>query len=231
MKAFLRKSSERGEARFGGWLDSKHTFSFGSYYDPRFMGFGHLRVINQDKVAAGGGFPTHPHRNMEILSYVVDGALAHRDTIGTGSVIRPGEVQLMSAGRGISHSEMNHSAEERVQFLQIWVLPDRANTEPGYQQREFDTSRRGATLVVSPDGRDGSLTIKQDTDIHRVLLDAGQDLSLPLRHQRAWVQLVKGALQVQDVLLQPGDGLALEDVDTLALTANADVEALVFDLL
>jgi quercetin 2,3-dioxygenase len=225
----LRRSDDRGQADHG-WLRSRHTFSFADYRDPRFMGFGALRVINEDRVAPGGGFGTHPHRDMEIVSYVVAGALAHRDTLGTGSVIRPGDVQLMRAGRGISHSEMNASQTEPVHFLQIWILPAQQSTEPGYQQRAFPLDERGLRLVVSPDGRDGSLTLGQDADIHRALLDAGQQATLSLRHPRAWVQLVRGALEVNGQPLQAGDGLAMVDATRVDLVARHDVEALVFDL-
>ncbi|MCB9683375.1 MAG: pirin family protein [Alphaproteobacteria bacterium] len=224
----IRRAAERGHADHG-WLDSHHTFSFASYHDPRFMGFSHLRVINEDRVAAGGGFPTHPHRNMEIVSYVIDGALAHRDTLGTGSVIRPGEVQLMSAGSGIQHSEMNASRTDGVHFLQIWVLPAQAATTPRYDQRDFGRTP-GVQLVVSPDGRDGSLTIGQDTDIHRALLPGGETATVDLRHTRAWVQVVRGTLDVDGARLFPGDGLAVDGATALHLSAHDDVEALVFDL-
>lgn len=230
MQMAIRRAGERGHAQHG-WLDSWHTFSFAGYHDPRFMGFGHLRVINQDRVAAGAGFPAHPHRNMEIVTYVIEGALAHRDTLGTGSVIRPGEVQRMTAGRGIAHSEMNGSKTDPVHFLQIWILPAAGNTEPGYDQRDFGLADDdGLRLVVSPDGRDGSLSIGQDVDIHRALLLEGAAASLPLRHDRAWVQVIRGPLEVQGALLQPGDGLAVVGATSLALKAHGAVEALLFDL-
>lgn len=171
MQMAIRRADQRGRADFG-WLDSRHTFSFGSYWDPAYMGFGDLRVVNEDKVAPGGGFPQHPHRNMEIVSYVVKGGLAHRDSTGAGGVIRPGQVQVMSAGRGVVHSEMNASDTEPVHFLQIWLLPREAGTQPRYDDKTFDATP-GVRLVVSPDGRDGSLTIGQDTDLYRVLLDPG----------------------------------------------------------
>lgn len=224
----IRRSKDRGHAEHG-WLDSHHTFSFAEYLDPRFMGHGHLRVINEDRVEPGRGFGTHGHRNMEIVSYVIDGALGHRDTIGTGSVIRPGEVQLMSAGRGVSHSEMNASRTDPVHFLQIWVLPREGNTQPRYAQHDFG-SDPGLRLVVSPDGRDGSLTIGQDTDIWRALLPAGTSERLTLRRARGWVQVVSGTLDVNGVRLYPGDGAALEDVRELALEAHDAVNALIFDL-
>jgi redox-sensitive bicupin YhaK (pirin superfamily) len=226
----IRRSAERGHVEMG-WLDSHHTFSFGHYHDPRFMGFGHLRVINEDRVEPGQGFMPHGHRDMEIVSYVVDGALAHEDSTGSGGVIRPGEVQVMSAGRGIRHSEMNGSAEEPVHFLQIWLLPKAGGTEPGYAQRDFGRDP-GLRLVVSPDGRDGSLPIGQDVDLHRALLPAGEGATLTLRRKRAWVQVVRGTLDVNGARLFPGDGASFTDTSALSLAAvDGDVEALAFDLL
>lgn len=231
MRMAIRRSADRGGADHG-WLKTRHTFSFAGYYDPGFMGFGPLRVINQDRVEAGRGFGTHGHRNMEIISYVVSGALEHRDSMGTGSVIRPGEVQLMSAGTGVTHSEMNHSAEEEVQFLQIWILPEQGGTRPRYEQKAFATAPDdGVRLVVSPDGRDGSLTVGQNVDLYRVLLAPGQRASQALTRRRAWIQVVCGPLQANDVLLNDGDGLAIEspgDVDLIA--GDSEVEALLFDL-
>ena len=232
MQMAIRRAAERGHANHG-WLDTNHTFSFAGYYDPRFMGFSHLRVINEDRVSGGGGFPPHPHRNMEIISYVVEGALEHRDTMGTGTVIRPGEVQLMSAGTGVAHSEYNHSHDDAVHFLQIWVLPKEAGTAPRYDQRAFpadDPDFRGLRLVVSPDGRDGSLTIGQDMDLHRLLLDEGGTATHTTQRERAWVQVVRGELEVNGVLLQASDGLAIEGAERLSFTAHGPVEALVFDL-
>lgn len=223
----IRRSRDRGQADHG-WLQSKHSFSFANYYDPHHMGFGHLRVINQDVVAPGQGFGTHPHRNMEIISYVVRGALEHKDTLGTGSVIRPGEVQLMSAGRGIAHSEFNASTSDEVEFLQIWILPRESGGEPGYQQTDFG-SAPGLTLVVSPDGREGSLRIKQRMELYRLLLTQGSTSWTPSR-ARAWVQVVRGELLVDGVLLQPGDGLQIDATQTHALSTDGDVEALLFDL-
>ena len=226
----LRRSAARGHADHG-WLDTRHTFSFAHYHDPRHMGFGHLRVINQDVVAPGRGFGTHSHRNMEIISYVLRGGLQHADTLGTGSVIRPGEVQLMSAGRGIAHSEHNASATDPVEFLQIWVLPHAAGGTPRYDQRAFPLTETGLRRVVSPDGRDGSLRVGQDLDLFRLLLPAGGTVHHTLARSRAWVQLIRGTLQVEGVDLHPGDGLAIEHADTLELVGTGDVEALVFDLL
>ncbi|MCK6504899.1 pirin family protein [Myxococcota bacterium] len=234
MQMEIRRADQRGHADHG-WLDSHHSFSFASYHDPRYMGFGHLRVINEDRVIPGEGFGTHPHRDMEIVSYVVSGALAHRDTLGTGSVIRPGEVQLMSAGKGIAHSEMNASDREPVHFLQIWILPARAGTAPRYEQRAFlapdGSPQDGLTLVASPDGRDGSLTIGQDVDLYRALLAPGARVEPALRRRRAWVQMVHGELEVEGVLLRAGDGLAIVDAAGLRLSAHDRVEALLFDLL
>ena len=230
MQMDIRRAGERGHANHG-WLDTNHTFSFAGYYDPKFMGFSHLRVINEDRVTGGAGFPPHPHRNMEIISYVVEGALEHRDTLGTGSVIRPGEVQLMSAGKGIAHSEFNHHRDEGVHFLQIWILPETANTEPRYDQRAFATDEKGLRLVVSPDGRDGSLTIGQDMDLHRLLLDDGMEATHALKRTRAWVQVVRGGLDVNGARLETSDGLAVVEATDLTFTARGDAEALVFDLI
>lgn len=225
----LRKSDDRGHVHIG-WLNSRHSFSFGQYYDAAHMGFGHLRVINQDIVQPGAGFGTHGHKNMEIISYVVDGTLAHRDSTGTQGIIQPGDVQVMSAGAGIRHSEMNGSTSETVQFLQIWLLPQEGGTPPGYDQKAFPPAR-GTTLLVSPDGRDGSLSIRQDVDLHRVLMASGDALTIDIQRQRAWVQLIKGSLRVGDHVLQPGDGAAITEAEQLQLTALDDVEALIFDLL
>lgn len=225
----IRRATDRGGADHG-WLHTQHTFSFAHYYDPAFMGFGPLRVINEDRVAPGRGFGSHSHRNMEIVSYVVAGGLEHRDTLGTGSVIRPGDVQRMSAGSGITHSEMNASATDPVRFLQIWILPAEGNTKPSYAQAHFPREE-GVRLVVSPDGRDGSLTMGQDADLWRALLPANGEASLAVTRRRAWVQVVEGSVAVNDALLFAGDGLAVTDADTLRLVAgDSGVEALLFDL-
>lgn len=229
MQMEIRRAADRGHADHG-WLDTNHTFSFAGYYDPRFMGFGALRVINQDRVSGGRGFGAHPHRDMEIISYVVDGALEHRDTMGTGSVIRPGEVQVMSAGTGVAHSEFNHSQSESVHFLQIWVLPRNAGNTPRYDQKAFPEAGAPVTLVVSGDGRAGSLQIDQDVDLYRVLLDKDATEEVTLAHDRAWVQVIAGELVVNDVILKPGDGLAVVDASTISMSANDDVHALLFDL-
>ena len=228
----VRRADERGKANLG-WLDSSHTFSFGHYYDPANMGFGPLRVINEDRVQPGQGFPTHGHENMEIVSYVLDGALEHKDSIGTGSVIRPGEVQRMSAGTGIRHSEYNHSQEDLVHFLQIWIVPEEAGVEPGYEQKAFpDPERRGKLrLVAAGDARDGALKLHQDVDLYATLLDAGDNAALDLRRGRkVWVQVARGSVDVNGEALEAGDGAALDGEAALSLTATSDAEALVFDM-
>src|SRR6187401_1874504 len=206
----LRPASERGLADHG-WLKSYHSFSFADYHDPRHMGFRALRVINEDRVQAGRGFGAHSHRDMEIISYVLEGALSHKDSLGTGSVIRPGEVQCMSAGRGVTHSEFNASDSEPVHFLQIWLLPSQRGLAPSYAQRAFapEESAGRLRLVASPDGRDGSLTIHSDASLYTGSFAAGQRQTLGLaRGRHAWVQVTRGALRVQGQLLSAGDGAA-----------------------
>jgi len=229
----VRRAKERGTANFG-WLDSRHTFSFGDYYDPKHMGFGPLRVINEDRVSPGKGFGTHGHRDMEIISYVLEGALEHKDSIGTGSVIRPGDVQVMSAGTGIQHSEFNHSKTEPVHFLQIWVVPDREGIAPRYEQKAFpDAEKRGRLrLVGSSDGRDGSVVIHQDVELFAAILNAGERVTLPLSTGRkAWLQVVRGSVAMNGQELDVGDGAATEGEPTLTATAKVDdTEILVFDL-
>ena len=228
----LRPAEQRGKANFG-WLDSRHSFSFGHYYDPNHMGFGPLRVINEDKVSPGAGFDTHGHRDMEILSYVIDGALEHKDAIGTGSVIRPGDLQRMSAGSGIRHSEYNHSKNDPVHFLQIWIVPEAEGITPSYEQKAFpDAERRGTLrLLASRDGREGSVTIHRDADLYGSLLKSGEGASLKLRPNRtAWVQLVRGNVTANGEALRAGDGLGLVDEPSIDLVADDDAEILVFDL-
>jgi redox-sensitive bicupin YhaK (pirin superfamily) len=228
----VRPAEERGVANFG-WLDSRHTFSFGHYYDPRHMGIGALRVINDDRVAPGGGFDTHAHQDMEIISYVLEGAMEHQDSIGTGSVIRPGDVQRMTAGTGIAHSEFNHSRTKPVHFLQIWIVPERKGLEPGYEQKTFPLEeRRGkARLVASRDGRNGSLTVHQDVDLYTSVLEAGDEVAIDLRPERsAWVQVARGAVTLNGTGLKEGDGAAVFDTATLTLTSDTGGEVLVFDL-
>jgi len=232
MTLTLRKSEERGRADFG-WLDSRHSFSFGHYYDEKHMGFGPLRVINDDRVAPGGGFPTHPHSDMEIISYVLDGALEHRDSLGTGSAIRPGDVQRMSAGTGIRHSEFNASKSEPVHFLQIWIVPNQRGLAPAYEQKAFaDADKRGKLrLVGSLDGRDGSVTIHQDVDLYATLLSKGQVVTHALRSGRgAWVQVARGAGTLNGTALREGDGVAVKAPGVLRLEAASDSEVLLFDM-
>lgn len=228
----LRKSDERGHANLG-WLDSRHSFSFGHYHDPKHMGFGSLRVINDDRVAPGGGFATHPHSDMEIISYVLEGGLAHKDSLGTGSVIRPGDVQRMSAGTGIRHSEFNASKTEPVHFLQIWIIPERNGLAPGYEQKTFaDAEKRGKLrLVGSRDGRDGSVTIHRDVDLYASLLSAGETVTHQLPAGRgAWVQVARGSLILNGERLAEGDGVAVSTPGALRLEGVDDAEALLFDM-
>jgi len=229
----LRRAEERGRANFGS-LDSRHTFSFGSYFDPAHMGFGPLRVINDDRVAGGEGFPPHPHADMEIVSYVLDGALEHKDSLGTGSVIRPGDVQRMSAGSGIRHSEFNASATEPVHFLQIWIIPEKKGLKPGYEQKTFSAEeKRGKLrLVGSRDGRDGSVTIHQDVDLYATVLREGETVTHDLKSgHKAWVQVARGAATLNGEDLREGDGVALEQAGALELTGGSkDSEVLLFDL-
>lgn len=228
----IRKSDARGASNFG-WLDSKHTFSFGHYYDPANMGFGALRVINEDVVAGGAGFGAHPHDNMEIISYVLDGALAHKDSLGSGSVIRPGDVQRMSAGTGIAHSEFNASATAPVHFLQIWVLPEKRDLAPSYEQKSFpaDARRGRLQLVGARDGRGGAVTIHQDLDLFVANLAKGDTVRHTLRPRRkAWVQVTRGAVSVNGAAVEAGDGAALTDEAEVHIAANDNAEVLLFDL-
>jgi redox-sensitive bicupin YhaK (pirin superfamily) len=228
----IRHSDERGGGDYG-WLNTRHTFSFDQYHDPRFMGFRSLRVINEDVVAPGRGFPTHPHRDMEIITYVLEGALEHQDSLGTGSVIPPGDGQRMSAGRGIRHSEMNASAEEPVHLLQIWLKPDSAGHEPGYEQKTFaNQEKRGRLrLIASPDGKDGSVTIHQDARLYVTLLSPGDEVTHALTKGRyAWLQVAKGAVELNGKPLQQGDGAGVSDEPMLSIRATKDAEVLLFDL-
>jgi redox-sensitive bicupin YhaK (pirin superfamily) len=227
-----RPADERGRADFG-WLDSRHTFSFGEYYDPRHMGFRALRVINEDRVKPGHGFGTHPHRDMEIISYVLEGELEHRDSMGTGSVIRPGDVQRMSAGTGVLHSEMNPSPTSSVHFLQIWLLPEQRGIEPSYEQKRFEAEeKRGRLrLVASREARDGAVRIHQDVDLYAGLFTAGDGVRFPLRPGRhAWIQVAQGAVTLNGETLAQGDGAAVVEEDRLDLQAPEHAEILVFDL-
>ena len=228
----IRRANERGHAQHG-WLESFHTFSFAGYRDPRHMGFRDLRVINEDRVQPGRGFGTHSHRDMEIVSVVLAGALEHADSLGNGSTIRPGEVQLMRAGTGVTHSEHNASQRELVHFLQIWILPEREGLAPAYAQRAFPESERAGRLrlVLSPDGRDGSLPIAQDVTLHSALLRDGESVVHALSPGRhAWVQVARGALELNGLALAAGDGAALSDEPRLELRGLGLGELLLFDL-
>lgn len=226
----LRPANERGHANFG-WLDSHHTFSFGNYYDPRHMGVSVLRVINEDRVAAGGGFAPHSHQNMEILSYVLDGALEHKDSMGTSSVIRPGEVQLMSAGTGVTHSEYNAQRDKPVHFLQIWLLPAVKGVAPRYQQKSFAEDNDKLRLVVSPDGAEGSLELHQDARIYRVRLNPGEALEQALPAGRTYYfHAARGAGTLNERGLVAGDGVTLFEESTLTLGTTEGLEGLLFDL-
>jgi quercetin 2,3-dioxygenase len=228
----IRRASERGGANHG-WLDTKHAFSFADYHDPAHMGFRDLRVLNEDRVAPGEGFPTHSHRDMEILSWVLEGQLEHRDSMGNGSAIRPGELQRMSAGTGVRHSERNPSSESPLHFLQIWVLPERNGLPPSYEQKEFpEGERRGRLRVIaSPDGREGSLTIHQDVSLSTVLLDGDDTVVVSIAPGRsAWVQVARGSVDLNGQRLEAGDGAAVSREERLELSKGAGAEVLVFDL-
>lgn len=228
----LRRAADRGHADHG-WLNTHHSFSFAHYYDPKHMGFRGLRVINEDRVAAGRGFGTHPHRDMEIISYVLEGSLEHRDSMGTGSVIQPGEVQRMSAGTGVLHSEYNGSKSDPVRFIQIWIMPTRTGIMPSYEQRAFETEHRRnqLRLVVAPGGAQGALDINADVQLYTSLLDAGRELELELaRGRHAWVQVLRGRVELDTHTLEAGDGAALSELSHLRLRAVEDSELLVFDL-
>lgn len=228
----LRKSADRGRAQLG-WLDSRHTFSFGDYYDRQHMGFGPVRVINEDRVQPGKGFGTHSHRDMEIVSYVLSGALEHTDSLGTGSVIRPGDVQRMSAGTGVQHSEFNHSKIEPVHFLQIWIMPDRDGLAPGYAEQHFpDEDKSGALkLIVSGDGRGDSISIRQDADLYAALLEKDQEVEHHFAPGRlGWLQVARGRVEIGDTVLEAGDGAAIEDTDRISMRGLARSEILLFDV-
>lgn len=227
----LRKSSERGQADHG-WLQARHSFSFGAYRDPRFMGFGALRVINEDRIAPGTGFATHSHQDMEILTFILSGALEHKDSQGGAGIIRPGDVQRMSAGTGISHSEFNASKSEPVHLLQIWILPEKAGLNPGYEQKSFPDHANAWRLLAARDGRDGALTIHQDVDVFSVRLEGGQSAHFaPRAGRKVWVQITQGAGNLQGQDIAAGDGMALEQENALALTAHSQgIAALLFDM-
>jgi hypothetical protein len=227
-----RRAVERGHFDHG-WLDTYHTFSFAGYYDPAQMGFRALRVINQDRVQPKKGFPTHPHRDMEIVTYVLEGALEHKDSMGNGGVIRPGEVQRMSAGTGLTHSEYNHSGSEPVHFLQIWIQPDESGFAPSYEQKAFaaDERRGRLRLVASRAGREGSVSYHTDTDLYATLLAPGQTVTHPLRPGRhAWLQVACGAVQMNGRELAAGDGAAVSGEPAITIAATDHAEVLLFDL-
>ena len=228
----VRNSEERGRYR-NNWLDSRHTFSFGGYYDPEHMGVSLLRVINEDRVAPGAGFPTHPHRDMEIISYVLEGELEHRDSMGNGSVIRPGDVQRMSAGTGVTHSEFNPSSERPTHFLQIWLIPARMRIEPGYEQKYFDPEIKRGTLklLVSPDGRNGSISANTDALVYASLLDAGESVTYEIPAGRlAYVHVAKGSVTAGGRRLSAGDGATIDTGDRVEFVGDEGGEMLLFDL-
>jgi redox-sensitive bicupin YhaK (pirin superfamily) len=228
----IRPAAERGHTD-AGWLDSRHTFSFADYHHPDHMGFGALRVLNDDRVVPGAGFDTHGHRDMEILSYVLDGALAHKDSSGGGGVIRPGEIQFMRAGTGVRHSEFNASKTEPVHFLQIWIVPEHQGLRPAYGQRPFDqvAAARGFVLLASKDGRDGSVKIDRDADLWVTILGQGETRDLRLRDRRsAWVHVARGEVKLNGLPMGVGDGAAVSDEPVLRLEGSPSAEVLVFDL-
>ncbi len=232
MNLTIRRSSDRGHADHG-WLDSRHTFSFADYHDPAHMGFRALRVINQDRVQPGQGFGTHPHRDMEIFSYVLDGALQHRDSIGNGRVLRPGEIQLMSAGSGVTHSELNPSGTDPLHFLQVWIVPQQRGLQPSYTEWKPTAAQRAApdVVVISPDGRDGSAVIHQDAIVRRLRLPDGATTTHTIAPGRGlWLQLITGTLRAGSAELRAGDGASSETAGTVTVTAKEPAEALLFDL-
>lgn len=228
----IRRSDERGGGDYG-WLNTRYTFSFNTYDDPRFRGFRSLRVVNEDYVAAGQGFPMHPHRDMEIITYILEGALEHKDSLGTGSIIRPGDGQRMSAGSGIRHSEANPSKTDAAHLLQIWILPDRQGIKPSYEQKAFpsDEKRAKLRLIASPDGKDGSVTIHQDARLYVTLLSPGESVTHDLGPNRhAWLQVAKGSVALNGKQLKQGDGAAVSNEKELTLEGTEHAEVLLFDL-
>ncbi len=228
----VRKAADRGRTDWG-WLDSRHTFSFGGYYDPKQLGFGSLRVINDDRVAPGAGFGTHGHRDMEILSYVLEGGLEHRDSTGGGGVIRPGEIQLMRAGTGVTHSEQNASKAEPVHFLQIWIVPDTPNLAPRYDQKPIDPKAlsKGFALLASRDGRDGTIQVHQDVDLHGARFGVGELRSFDLApSRRAWLHVARGSVALLGTPLSEGDGAAITQQARFEIISRGEAEVLLFDL-
>ena len=228
----VRRSDERGGGNYG-WLDTKHTFSFSDYWDPRWMGFRSLRVINEDYVAPAAGFPTHPHNDMEIITYVLEGKLEHKDSLGTGSVILPGDGQRMTAGRGIRHSEYNPSKTEQVHLYQIWILPEKKGLQPSYEQKSFPTDEKQGKLrlIASPDAKDGSVKINQDARLYVTLLNPGDEISHEFATNRhGWLQVAKGSVEIAGQQLGQGDGAAISDEQKVTIKGGQDSEVLLFDL-
>jgi redox-sensitive bicupin YhaK (pirin superfamily) len=226
----IRKNQDRGNSKIG-WLNSYHTFSFSDYHDARFMGFGNLRVINEDTVQAGYGFGKHPHSDMEIISYVIDGSLEHKDSMGTGSIIKPGDIQRMSAGTGVEHSEFNPSATDPVHFLQIWIIPEKRGLRSGYEQKAIPRSSNKLILIGARDGRDGAVTIHQDVELYAAYLTQKTVISYEFKPgRRGWLQLIKGSLNLNGELLSAGDGAAITDENKIAVECLQDAEFLLFDL-
>lgn len=230
---YLRKSEDRGYAEVGGWLKSYHTFSFSDYYDPKFMGFRDLRVINQDWIARGSGFPAHPHRDMEIITYVLQGAVEHTDSLGNVGQITAGEIQTMHAGTGIRHGERNPSSTEDLRLFQIWIMPDTEGVTPGYTQQSFSREEKldNLRLIVSKHGREGSQKIHQDVDLYAAVFSSGHSKTFEVRPERGiWIQLAEGELEVNGVVMNSGDGVAIQDVTSIEMKANKETEFLLFDL-
>lgn len=227
---YIRKSADRGKSQYD-WLQSFHTFSFANYYDPGFMGFGSLRVINEDTVKKGMGFGEHPHDNMEIISYVISGALEHKDSLGTGSVIRPGEIQRMSAGTGVHHSEFNHSKTDPLHFLQIWIIPEKQGIEAGYEQKSISKTKDKLILIGSPEAQENSITIHQDVNLYVGYFSKDHSITYALKEKRGlWFQLIKGQMTINDEALSAGDGAAVFDESNVKITSLAEAEFLLFDL-
>jgi len=227
----LRRSEDRGHA-YHGWLDARHSFSFADYYDPQHMGFGPLRVLNDDRIAAGGGFGMHPHRDMEIITYVLDGELAHKDSMGNGSVIRPGDVQRMSAGTGVMHSEYNHARDQTTHLLQIWIEPKSRGIPPGYEEKRFDADeKRGRLrLIASTDGDEGSVKVHQDVKLYAGLIDGDEQASLNIPHDhKAYLHVARGKVNVNGVDLQAGDAVKVVNEEAIHLTKGSEAEVLLFD--
>ncbi len=228
----IRKSEDRGKFNYN-WLNSAHTFSFSNYYDPNFMGFRNLRVINEDQIKGGGGFPTHSHKDMEIITYVISGGLSHKDSMNNSSIIQPGEVQIMSAGTGITHSEFNYSHTDLVHLLQIWIIPNQIGLNPGYDQRKFNYSQKEnqLKLIISPQGKNDSIIIHQDVNIYASVLNSGEQIEYNITNQRyGWVQVIKGKMLINDLEINSGDGVAIQGEDNIVFIGQNPTEFLLFDL-